>query len=116
MWSNLFSSFRCWPIEQRFDLTLERDARCGVVHLGLEHDASLRVEEQRERRAVDAVILLRPRPVAFERHEADPHRGEQGQHRIALRRFEVDGEYGEAAARELLEDLLQVGKLPTAAR
>jgi hypothetical protein len=85
------------------------------VHFWPEHDASVRVDERGGWRALDVVILLGPRPLALERDEADLHRGQQRQHRFALRRFEIDREHREAAGFVLLENLLQVGKLPTAA-
>jgi hypothetical protein len=102
------------PVQQRFDLAFEHDSGCGVVHLGPEDDAPLRVDQRVGRRALHVIVLLGPFPLALERHEADAHRGKQRQDGLALRRFEVDCEHREAAVFVLLENLLQVGKLPTA--
>lgn len=102
------------PVEQRFDLAFEHDLGRSVVHLGPEHDAPLRVDERGGGRALHVIVLRRPLPLALERDEPDPHRGKQRQHGLALCRFEVDREDCEAAGVVLLEDLLQVGKLPTA--
>ena len=65
---------------------------------------------------VTPVLLFGPRPVGLDRDERDAHGLEQRQHGLALRRLAVDCQHGEPAALELLEHLLQVRKLLTAAR
>ena len=110
-----FSLCRQRSIQQRFDLTFEHASGPDVVYVGPEHDAPLLVDERVGRRALDVVVRRGPLPVALERHESDAHRGKQRQDGLALCRFEVDCEHGEAAVFVLLEDLLQVRKLPTAA-
>jgi hypothetical protein len=106
----------CWrrPIQERLDLALEHDSGRRVVHGRPEQDAPLLVDQRVGRRAIHVIVRRGPLPVALERHKPDAHRGKQRLHGLALCRFEVDREHREAAVFVLLEDLLQVGKLPTA--
>src|SRR4051794_25521822 len=84
-------------IQQRLDFSREQGARLDVVHMRLEHDASLLIDERGLGRSLHTIILLGPLPIALQRHEPDAERRHHFADQAALLRLDIDRQHDKAA-------------------
>ena len=84
-------------VQQGIDFACEHTSRFGVMHVRLEHDASLLVNQRSVGRAFHPVVLLGPLPIGLQRHESDAERGHHWSHQTLLLGFHVDRKHSKAA-------------------